>query len=710
MPVEYEERVNGTYAKYLYTLDLAQYKEILSSKDVKSTVSKIKSYLNKLVNNNFEYTFKYNYVDNKEFGRLYSGGAQGLPKVIRGALLADIATDIDIINCHPNILLYVCGLHGIQCPNLKYYVDNRDKILIDMTTDMGITKEQAKEYFLKSTNDCNTYKTKYEFFQDYDREMKKIQKKLMGVADYSFILPYADAKERNKQGTFINLVMCYYENRILQDTIEYIQGQGLQVFGLFFDGLMVHGTYYDNTELLDGLNQFIKSKWSYPFKYSYKAHDTSFEIPGSVVVRDVPSNYEIVKDDFNKNHVKVGKLFLRTDTNETYKVAELKDRYGHLGYSTEDGTRKVFINRWIENTTDDMVVYDCFGCYPDPSKCPPVCYNLWKPFKYEGIVEPYEQDNVGLHTILRHIDSLCNFEKATYDFILMWLAQMFQFPDTKSVCPIFNSDTGTGKTIFINFIGKLLGPKKFFETSQPDKTVWGDFNGAMKECFLVHFTEICSKHCSDRGVIYNLITDDDVYINEKGKTPFTIQSYHRFIGSTNSDFPIATYRGDRRFVLIRSSDVNKGNAEYFKTLLTALNDPIVQRTFYDYLIKYPTKRKITEVDLPETDYHKQLKNANRDVIELLIEDIVMKNLNSAEVKYSSDELFDMYRTFCCESNCECKLSKMQFSTKLGLKKTPGITSRVFRLNGNGKKVNGRVFSLPALREYFEIENLPDLLD
>ena len=69
-------------------------------------------------------------------GRLYSGSSiQGLSSKIRGFLFGDITTDIDMKNAHPTILQYLCNLNDIKCPNLTYYIEHRDELLIEYGAD-----------------------------------------------------------------------------------------------------------------------------------------------------------------------------------------------------------------------------------------------------------------------------------------------------------------------------------------------------------------------------------------------------------------------------------------------------------------------------------------------------------------------------------------------------------------------------------------------
>tara|TARA_R110002096_G_C14625948_1_gene724449 strand:- start:811 stop:2922 length:2112 start_codon:yes stop_codon:yes gene_type:complete len=701
---EFTETINIDMAKYLYTLDKNQYKEFLNKEDMAGTYQLIKTYLTKMINNKFSTVVQYKYITGKTFGRKFAvRGIQNLPKIIRGALLNGKATDIDLVNAHPNILHYICIKHKIQCPNLFYYINNRNTILCSMVEEIGVSKDQAKEEFIKSINDCKCIRTSFQFLKDYDREMKKIQQKLMEITEYSFIHPYTDKKERNIPGSFINNVMCYYEDLIIQDTTDYITSRNIEILGLFFDGLMIYGEPPPN--LLSELNEVIKTKWEYDFKYVYKEHDTSLTIPQDFIFKEIPKNYENVKNEFNKFIAKVGGQYVNTITNQVYKVTELKDTYLHMGYTNNEGERKVFINSWVQNITDDMTIYDAFCVHP--KKTLPNMYNLWTPFKYQNCTSEYIQNFNGLNHVLNHLLILCNNDDIVYKFMLMWFAQMFQYPENKSICPIFKSGEGTGKNTLLEFIGAVLGDGKLLETAKPDKDVWGDFNGRMKDAFLVHLSEIDYKKCNDKSSMYSLITDATLMINEKGKNQYTVDSFHRFIGSTNSDAPIYDKAGGRRFLLIQCSDEKKGDAEYFKTLRRYTEDPEVQRTFYDYIMNYECKPNIGEKDIPETEFHNQVREASRDTIELFIEDLIMNNFNEVSFKKSSAELWDEYRCFCDHNNLGCNMSKISFTSKIGHKKITGL-SNLGKIWYKKKADRVYEFVVSDIKQRFGIAELMDI--
>ena len=66
----------------------------------------------------------------KNMGRLFAQCAslQNLPREFRGAIGANYH-DIDMVNCHPSILLQYCKKNDIKSDALEYYVNNRNEVV-----------------------------------------------------------------------------------------------------------------------------------------------------------------------------------------------------------------------------------------------------------------------------------------------------------------------------------------------------------------------------------------------------------------------------------------------------------------------------------------------------------------------------------------------------------------------------------------------------
>lgn len=209
-------------------------------------------------------------------GRLYCGNSlQGLGKQFRGFLCNGIATDIDMKNAHPVIARYLCKLHGIPCPNLSYYIDNRDEVLAPFGND-------GKELFLKALNDDKLNKKETnKFFKDFDRECKDIQKKISELEEYNHIVKSVpDSKIYNWLGSAFNRIMCVYENKILHSLISILNKKQIKICALCFDGLLMYGNFYNDNELLQCITNEINMLWTgLDMKWSYKEHSTDIIMP-----------------------------------------------------------------------------------------------------------------------------------------------------------------------------------------------------------------------------------------------------------------------------------------------------------------------------------------------------------------------------------------------------------------------------------------------
>ena len=142
----------------------------------KTDIIKIIKYCKEMMKNNGRKLTKYNYVSNRADGRLFAvNGIQSIQKDIRGILCKDICTDIDMVNCHPTILYYICKENNISCINLTEYIENRDKYLEEIAEFDHINKNDAKVKVLKATNSGNSVRTKSNLLKNLDKELKQIQ-------------------------------------------------------------------------------------------------------------------------------------------------------------------------------------------------------------------------------------------------------------------------------------------------------------------------------------------------------------------------------------------------------------------------------------------------------------------------------------------------------------------------------------------------------
>jgi len=626
-------------------------------------------------------------------GRLFAGGSlQGLPTNIRGLLMQDgVGTDIDMSNAHPVILCYICKIHNIPCPLLENYILHREDCLSQFES-----REVGKIVYLTSLNKDTINRTKGlpTEFRAYDSEIKQIQKKLVQIKEYAdLVSSVPETKTFNKLGSAVNRIMCYYENMILQHAIHVINTRGIEIAILMFDGLMVYGHYYKDNGLLEDITHYVEKQMpGLNMIWTYKEHNTELKVPDDFVCNHLlvendknERSFENMAKEFEKTHLKIinKSLFVKHDDNNVLFItqAQLKMSYAHLSYDfpvyNEKGVFSgykslPFINKWI-GFTHNIRRKEDVDIYPCNKDCPDNIFNLWRPFAMEVVTGDYVYKQTELNVILHHIKILCNHDESVYDYFVKWIAQMIQYPQVKTIMPTFISQQGCGKGTLFRLFEKMLGDEKVFETTNPSRDVWGDFNGMMCNCFLVNLNELSKKDTMEaEGKIKGLITDNSLAINQKGIPQYKIRSYHRFITTTNKEEPIHTSNGDRRNLIIRSSDEKKGDFHYFETIHHYLEDVEVIRTCYDYFKGIPGMDKFKDIPMPQTEYQNNLKELSKSPIELWLIDFTRENNDKEEVELLGSDTYDLFKFWCNKNGIKYEITCLKLGVRLTNMKIKGV--------------------------------------
>ncbi len=402
--------------------------------------------------------------------------------------------------------------------------------------------------------------------------------------------------------------------------------------------------------VLEGLAKRIK-----PVEYKnwIKMRDEKVKLIGKNMLmesikeikNDDEKSYQKVKEEFEKKHSLIvnKSLYIKEAEDDVIfmKENQLITSYKHIKYSEPALNKKnemigmkddnCFIKKWIND--ENIRKYETIAVYPPPLKCPTNVFNLWKPFQISKYTDKYVKDEEGLEMFKNHVKILCGNDENVSEYIIKWIGQMFQYPAVKTNVPTFISGEGAGKGSLLELLSNMMGPGKVLVTTTPSRDVWGSFNGLMSNCFLVNLNEMSKKETADaEGKIKGLITDTQLTINKKGIDPYLINSYNRFMGTTNSEDPVKTKKGDRRNNIIRSSDEKCGDKQYFKDLIGKFKDINVMRTIYDYLMSIQELDKFGELPVPETEYQNDMKEQYRDNYDRWIESYITEYQNE-DVEY-----------------------------------------------------------------------------
>jgi hypothetical protein len=713
--VELNETIDSKILSQLINSDLLQL--VKSDKPGRNIYENekhhLESILKKSQNNKLKVTYKKSKIN---FGRVYPIKALSLGslrKPIRHTLCKGVYIDIDIENCHPQILKQICEHNKIPINYLKQYVDNRAEILKDTQDIYNVSRDDAKLLFIILAyfgsfdtwiKDLNIeHKPPTEFILNYINELKIIGT-LIKSANTDISKPIKKCQKENEKASVVSIFLQDKERQILELVYEYLVNNKYIINKncvLCFDGIMIEEKYY-KTDLLNELHDHILKVSGFDLTFCTKNLDKDLlkELSTQSILPLDPKSFEYMSQEFEKTHCKIISqgLYISKENNTLlfFNEKKLRESYKHKSFKNEKGEKENFISHWISNN-DNIYAFDDMDIYPNQDKCPTNIFNLWIPFKCEMFFQPFQPNVDALNEILNLIKVLCNNEDKIYQYFIKWIGQMIQYPDVKTICPTLISKMGAGKGTLIHLLKLMLGSNKIMETTNPSRDVWGSFNSAMADSFLVNLNELSKKDTLEaEGQIKGLITDPILTINKKGIDQIQIKSYHRFIITTNKEDPIATSKDDRRNLIIRSSDELCGNKTYFKHIYELLDDEIVVRTCYDYFKSIPDLDKFGLIPIPSTAYQNELKKLDISAPEQFLIHLCELNVDKKNVEFTAKELFEMFQDFLTDSNIKYEITSLKFGVKLANLNISGLSK------GRNKKGNTYKLDIQQLQKHFNI--------
>ena len=544
--------------------------------------------------------------------------------------------------------------------------------------DAGIIKGNPKknEMPMKVQNYDN-YEQGHSWWKQFKQEIKTITRKLIAanlvlkdkVAPLS--LGLADWRRDAKTMSFI---LGVFENDCLYHAYQYgLENEIIRPrrIALAYDGFTAppcEHAYHDQSFHINGVNDYIFEKTGFPMRMEIKPFEDwtvqqdlidarrlmvfadavnapleGIVAQGEIAVAGEEENgysqeYLLWKTKHEQQHTKIvdtnnyfKRLFeidaLGNENFIGYKVfnrTDLVGAYEHEWYwkTITDGKVKKtkYINEWLEDR--NIQRKDKTDIIPPPMYCPPNVLNLWKPSEYEGR-EIEETDarygRVAVDTWINHIGIICDHDELAKQYVLNWFAHLLQKPAEKpETCIVITGKQGTGKTVMLDPIKKVMGGG-YFESSQPERDVWGNFNPMMASSMLIVLSEVDKRNAFGAdGKIKALKTDKEITIRNLHQAPYTTRSHHRFIIPTNHGDPVFLEEGQRRDMIIKVSAEKIGKRKYFTDFAALWDTEDNLISLYSYLMK----RDISSWgfrDIPKTEYQRDLEGFSRPFLDIFFE-------------------------------------------------------------------------------------------
>ena len=662
----FQERVDVKACEWLLTqLSIDTFNDHLTDEDKHNQVNftATKKILNEYKNNRGSLKTKYSKSPKDIHRNLrdYGRGIQSVPCVFRGLICRNIMTDVDMKNCHPTILHQLCLKHNVVCKYLSEYVLNRSEILEkNGLTKLDIIKSMFKKTYVRNSN---------AWFKSFDAEMKMIQKAFISNIEFVKQKEQSISNRQNQEGSFMSSLCASFEVLILNEIISKVSGSAtpnpagfkgqqcplVEIGVLMFDGFLFYGDR--PTDFLETLNALGKNV-GFDMEWSYKEHDTLLNVPDDYETNDPDVLYGLTKDKYERDYKMA---FIDTTNNISYKIDGVVHYFSKTDmlFKLDDVRIKddPFFPRWSKDPTKQR--FNCVGVYPHDTTCPDSVLNLWNGYDVEKIQPENEVVNEAVNEVvadpdlfMNHLKIICK-ESVVLEFLLDWLANMFQYPSNQSIMVVIQGEEGSGKSVICDFVTKILGCGYCIEINSVEHALFGRFNAQLVNKVFVNINEIDRTTMSSYGEqLKAIITQPTLTIEDKGKKRFEVNNLLHFMTTCNNENAFKITETSRRFMYLETSNELIGNTDYFTALFHYIEQPQNQRRFYDLMMNRPVKKQITVKDIPITDDMRKQFEFNRDPIEDYARDFTFK--------LTAMENYDAYKSYLLANGLKFEKPKKAF--------------------------------------------------
>lgn len=585
-----------------------------------------------------------------QLGRFYPVEGLGLQSVrwdIRAPLLAKYYWDIDMENCHYNIALKYARDYNLNHKNLLYYCEHRNECLAMVSDNRGV----AKTAFLKLLFGGNLELIR-EGYEDNAGaclpegaeflRLLKVECDTLAEMIWNRHTQYhkvkcgkenkAIEKRPNKHFVLMSVLFQTEESKCLMALDQFYTEAGRTVGVLIHDGATIEkeaGELAFPENLLVDASEAIHQMTGYKFRLTEKPIINTYVAPTSN-----PNAYATMKRGFEENNFLVGTMLhciSKDGVREQFEWSRaIQTKFAPLQIAvlnekTMKVEKKPFLPEWIKDETRRS--YDRIDFIPSHKPCPDYIYNLFTGFAVEaeeklemlenGIIEEEECRRL-IAPFLLHCSVLCG--DGDPDYLMKQLAHLFQHPEVRTKVGMLFRDMGnllregggTGKNVWWDFIGSLLG-SKYYHVVSDNSTLYGDFNSMFEGKLLIFIEEMDGKdNHKNNDKLKSMGSANNRTINKKGVAQYNVGEYSRLVGATNGRNPIPTRDGQTRWGFWDVDTKFRGNKDYFDTLVEATKNRRVRVAFYQYLMRMDTWKTPIEfaVNVPITPTFVDVRQMN----------------------------------------------------------------------------------------------------
>jgi len=574
------------------------------------------------------------YKQNQSKGRywaLKSLSLQSLPREIRHTISQDYYIDIDVANCHPVILRYLCRENGYLCDKLDYYIKNREKVF----EELGFERDVLKTGILSLINGGqSSYKdiqynckildgVENEFLEDFKNELKIIHKNFTVLHNKDWKKferkRIKEGRTFNIEAGFMNTILCDFENKILQCMNEKLGNPEDCVW--CFDGIMVPK---DKPFSLKTIEDYIKEILNIDITLKIKEMNEGLTLPEEIIEDEIiipELKLTEVREDYSwydfKQELRKNQPFKNYDNMMTFildrvprvvgiatfgegmiikkegegnysllKTNKLDDRVYHLD---KDGKHIMIPFLYHFQFKNNLPLYNRIVYNPKMDHKESE-FNTWFPFVSNN---PCKDDDYSkLDELIDFIkEVVCYNDNEKFIWLISYIKEMIMFPwrKTKIALLLRSTEQQVGKGVFCNFLQRMVFGTHCSGTITGFSQITQRFNSVLMNKQLLVIDELPSTRSefySNFDILKNLITEPTISIEKKGIEPFSMDSFVNIICCSNNSKPLHIEQDDKRWQVFEINPKYKGVASYWDNLVNNVMTEETGRKFYKYLEEF----------------------------------------------------------------------------------------------------------------------------
>lgn len=200
---------------------------------------------------------------------------------------------------------------------------------------------------------------------------------------------------------------------------------------------------------------------------------------------------------------------------------------------------------------------DVNGCHVNLSDS----LNLWSDYAEAGAAGDWSLTKRHIKTIL------CNGNEEAYEYLLSWLAHLFQKPwDKPGVAIVVWGRKRTGKGTVADAIRHAIGSELAKVFIQKEHVI-GRFASSSRPPMFNQLEEATfAKDPREEGPLKSKITDPHETVELKFKTPYQVSSFSRYWFNSNSPTPVPITYDEERYFVLHVSPEKANDHEYFAAI------------------------------------------------------------------------------------------------------------------------------------------------